>query len=86
MLKLWCFALFLTVTGSKNALSINIVLVFSEIPESIPPNIPAKHKGFFESEIVKSFELISLSMSSSVLNFISFWYFFTFIVWPSILS
>ena len=64
----------------KVGASKNIEVVFLEIPESIPPKIPAKHNGFFESEMVKSFELRVLSISSKVLNFISFLYFFTLIV------
>ena len=86
MLKLWYLALFLTEIGLKNALSKNIEVVLSEIPESIPPKIPARHSGFFESEMVKSLVLRVLSMSSRVLNFISFLYFFTLIVWSSIFS
>ena len=67
--KLWCLALFLTEMGSKKALSKKIILVFSVIPEYKPPNIPARHIGFFESQISRSSDVIVLSILSKVSNF-----------------
>ena len=48
------FAVFLILTASKYADSINIFLVDSLTPESNPPNTPAKHIGESILHIIKS--------------------------------
>ena len=42
----------------------------SEIPESIPPYIPAIHRGLFSEQIIKSSLLSSIISSSKVLNLV----------------
>ena len=64
------FAVFLIVFGSKYALSIKTSLVYSLTPVLNPPKTPAKHIGLFPSQITKSSLSNSLSIPSSVINFV----------------
>ena len=64
------FAVFLTLTGLKYALSKNMLVVVSVTPLSIPPKTPAMHMGFSASHIIKSSLSSSLSKPSRVVNLV----------------